>query len=163
MPKRRLGIPGVGMPKTRLGILGVGMPRHRQWRVSLIPPTEPGELLTDWSCVPRPMVQGWRSTEEMHAETLAHSTKQMRKTKTWRKLSGGKKRVYVCTTYDTNPKSCPYRITWTKKVLGGRIDCSTKEYKRMNKGPRDYAWRLNLDECMWQHDMCPSKMLAWPN
>ena len=28
----------------------------------------------------------------------------------------------------------------------------------MNKGPRDYAWRLNLDECMWQHDMwCTSK------
>ena len=113
--RKTSGIPGVGMPKTRLGMPGVGMPNHRQWRVPLIPPTESGELLTDWTCVPIPMVQGWRSTEEMHAETLAHSTKQMRRTKTWRKLGAGKKRVYVCTTYDTNPNSCPYRITWTKK------------------------------------------------
>ena len=102
------------------------------------------------------MVQGRRSKDEMHAETLAHSTKQMCKTRTCWKLGGGKKRVYVCAT--PGRYSCPYRIMWTQKVLGGRIDCSPKEYKRMNKGHGDKAWRLNLDECVWVHDMwCTSK------
>ena len=131
----------------------------RQPGVPLISPTMLGDQLTDWHRVAVPMKQGWRNKDEMHAETLKHSTQQQCGTVLSRKESGGKRRVYVCSSPGRGSRaSCPYRIVWRLKVLGSRIDCSPHEYKRMKKSHGGKAWRLDLRNSQWTHDTwCTSK------
>ena len=88
----------------------------RQPGVPLISPTMLGDHLTDWHKVAVPMKQGWRTKDEMHAETLKHSTQQQCGTVMSRKQSGGKRRVYVCSAPGRGSReSCPYRIVWRLK------------------------------------------------